>query len=84
MPAEVETTLGAMKFRFQSVLACAHFMALKNWLGEYQISEEISRREKGRGLREAHFHLHEMGAIREMVKMMKVSLHVQKGLAGQQ
>ena len=81
--AEIEPFLVLRGDWPQDALHRAHCTAIKNWLGKYQSSEDTLGRERVRGFREAYYHLREIGALRQAISVMKLSLRVQKRLTHQ-
>lgn len=77
----VEANLTANRSEPPSLVYRAHRQALRNWLGRYRISEEMSAQQMSRGLREATYHLRQIGEWRQAVGLMRASLRVHKGLA---
>ena len=79
--AEIEPVLIAQGIRQRHPIARAHLVAIRNWLGRYLPSGDLSARETVRGYREAYYHLREVGAWRQALDVLRVSLKVQKQVA---
>jgi len=80
---EIEPALILQGVRQRSALDRAHFIAVKNWLGKYRPAADVFGRSQVQRYREAYYHLREVGAWREAIRVMRVSIRVQKQVAGQ-
>ena len=79
--SSIESELSAEEGEKRSVLYRAHRMALKNWLGKYRPVEESAVKNKILGFEEAYHHLKEMSALKQALRVKRVSLRVRKQLA---
>jgi hypothetical protein len=80
---EIEAALIAQGVKQRHSTHCAHFTAIKNWLGKYQPPIGVSNREQVRGYLEAYYHLREIGALHQAVRVLRVSINIRKKIAYQ-
>ena len=81
--AEVEASLVLQSAREGCRLHRAHVVAIRNWLGKYEVPIDALGDERVRGYLEAYYHLRAIGAWKQAVRMRRLSLRVKKDEAVQ-